>query len=121
MSIDASAAASIIMDNRAFYAFLKREFALNQAAACLRVLGAQAVKQLEAALSDKSNFGMAKSLFMEGREAGFEMDTQDGIESWMRAVMSNPAPVTPRPVARVAARAKKHQRKAARKARKRNR
>jgi len=51
VSIDASAASWIIEDNRAFYAFLKRELGLPRADACLRVLGGDAVKKLAAALS----------------------------------------------------------------------
>lgn len=54
MSIDASAAASIIEENRAFYAFLKREFGLEQADACLEVLSGDAVKALEVELSDQT-------------------------------------------------------------------
>ncbi len=130
VSIDASKARWIIEENRAFYAFLKREYALEQADACLRVLGGNAVKKLEAALEDSSNFGMAKSLFAAGREAGFDMESKEGIEAWMRAVQSRPLPASvgfpsfgaaARPIAPAAARAKKNQRKAARKARKRNR
>jgi len=130
VSIDASTASWIIEDNRAFYAFLKREFGLPQAGACLRVLGGDAVKKLAAALSDKSKFGMAKSLFMGGREAGFDMESREGIEAWMRVRQSQPLPASiglPSPGApartgdKAAARTKKNQRKAARKARKRNR
>lgn len=130
VSIDASAASWIIEENRAFYSFLKREFALEQADACLRVLGGDAVKKLEAALSDASKFGMAKSLFMGGREAGFDMDSKEGIEAWMRLMQSQPLPASvrlpslaspARPQDKTAARAKKNARKAARKARKKNR
>ncbi len=130
VSIDASAASWIIEENRAFYAFLKREFALKQADACLRVLGGDAVKKLEAALSDTSKFGMAKSLFMGGREAGFDMESKEGIEAWMRVMQSQPLPASVRlpplgdpgrPRDQTAARAKKNARKATRKARKKNR
>jgi hypothetical protein len=130
VSIEASAASSIIEENRAFYTFLKREFGLEQADACLRVLGGDAVTKLEAALSDTSKFGMAKSLVMGGREAGFSMDSKEGIEAWMRAMQSQPLPASlrlpslgsgARPVDKNAARAKKSARKAARKARKKNR
>ncbi len=85
---------------------------------------------LEAALSDSSNFGMAKSAFMAGRDAGFDMESKEGLEAWMRAMQSRPLPASvgfpsfgaaARPIAPAAARAKKNQRKAARKARKRNR
>lgn len=130
VSVDASAASWIIEENRAFYAFLKREFALEQADACLRVLGGDAVKKLEAALSDTSKFGMAKSLFMGGREAGFDMDAKEGSETWMRAIEARPLPASvrlpslgspARPQDKNAVRAKKNARKAARKARKKNR
>jgi hypothetical protein len=130
VSIDASAASCIIEENRAFFAFLQREFGLEQADACLRVLSGDAVKRLEVALSDTSNFGMAKSLVMGGREAGFDMSSKEGIEAWMRVMQSKPLPASvrlpslgngSRPIDRAAARAKKNARKAARKARKKNR
>jgi hypothetical protein len=130
VSVDASKARWIIEDNRAFYAFLKREYGLPQADACLRVFEGDAVTRLEAALSNGSNFGMAKSLFMAGREAGFDMESKEGIEAWMRAMQGKPLPSSvqlppfsagARPVDPAAARAKKNQRKAARKARERKR
>ncbi len=129
VSIEAAAASGIITELRAFYAFLKREFGLKQADACLRELGSDAVKKLVAGLSNKSNFGMAKSLFMGGAEAGFDMRSQKGIDAWMQHVSSRPLPdsfplplgVPARPVGKADAAKKKQQRKAAKKARKRNR
>ena len=129
VSIDASEARWIIEENRAFYGFLKREYKLKQADACLKVLGGAAIKKLEAALSDSSNFGMAKSLFMAGADAGFDMQSKEGIEAWMQSVQGKPLPPSvrlpsfdaPPPSAKKATEAKKDKRKAARKARKRNR
>jgi hypothetical protein len=130
VSIDASEASGLIEEIRAFYGFLKRELGLQQADACLRVLGRDAVTKLEAALSDPSKFGMAKSLVMGGRGSGFDMDSKDGIEAWMRVVQSQPLPASirlpslgapARTASKPAARPKKSQRKAARQARKRNR
>ncbi len=130
VSIDASAASEIIEENRAFYAFLKRELGLAQADACLRVLGGGAVWRLEAALSDPSKFGMAKALLMSGRAAGFDMESKEGIEAWMRAMQAQPPPASvrlpsvvdgPRPIGATAARAKKTARSAAGKARKKRR
>lgn len=122
VSIGAPDARAVVEEVRAFYGFLQREFGLEQADACLRVLGANAVSKLEAALSDSSNFGMAKSLVMAGREAGFEVDTPEGIEAWMRTVQGMPLPpLSHQSGSRKAAKAKKEMRKAARKARKRNR
>jgi hypothetical protein len=73
---------------------------------------------------------MAKALVMAGREAGFDMDSKDGLEVWMRTMQSKPSPssarlppfgVAARPVDRAPVRAKRDQRKAARNARKTNR
>ena len=122
--IGSSAASGIIEDIRAFYAFLKRELGLKQAEDCLAVLGADAVEELAAALADTGEFDIAKSLLAAGSEAGFDMSTQEGIEAWMRIVQSQPLPSSAapsRPLAKAAQRAKKNQRKAARKARKKNR
>lgn len=130
VSIDAHAAGGIIAELRAFYSFLKREFGLKQADACLRELGSDGVKRLATALSDKGNFGMAKSLMMAGAQAGFDMSSKKGIEAWMQQVSSKPLPDSfPLPFggpARSATRAdpsakKKQQRKAAKKARRKNR
>ena len=131
VSIDASRARWIIDESRAFYAFLKREYALEQADACLRVLGGDAVKRLEEALSNPSNFGMAKSVFMAGREAGFDVDSKEGIEAWMRTIQGRPLPPSvqfpsfgvpgPGAIDKATARAKKNKRKTARKARRKNR
>lgn len=36
-------------------------------------------------MNDPSNFGMAKSIFMMGQEAGFDMTTRDGSDAFMLA------------------------------------
>ena len=133
VSVEASEARAIVEENRALYTFLKREFGLEQADACLRVLGGSAVEKLEAALSDTSNFGMAKSLFMAGGEAGFDMQSQEGIDAWMQSIQGKPLPpsislpgvdaprASSKKAAKKAAKVDKDKRKAARKARKKNR
>ena len=126
MSLDASEARWIIEGTRAFYGFLKREYKLRQADACLKVLGGAAIKKLEAALSDSSNFGMAKSLFMAGADAGFDMQSEEGIEAWMQSIQDKPLPPSvrlppfdaPPPSAKKTKKAEKNKGKAARKARK---
>jgi len=127
VSIEASEARWIVEEMRAFYSFLKREFGLKQADSCLRLLGSNAVKKLEAALSDSSNFGMAKSLFMAGADSGFDMQSEEGIEAWMKSIQGQPLPPSiplpglPQPSSKKPTKAKKDNRKAARKARKKNR
>lgn len=126
VSVEASAAYSIIKEIRAFYTFLKREFGLDQADECLRVLGGTAAADLENALADPGNWGMAKSMFMAGRDAGFDMDTQEGIDAWMRVMQSRspaagpPSPSFDGPTRAVKSTASRTKKKAARKARKRN-
>jgi hypothetical protein len=129
VSIEASEARRMIEEMRAFYTFLKRQFGLEQADSCLRVLGSNAVKNLEAALSDSRKFGMAKSLFMSGADAGFDMRSRNGIEAWMQSIQGDPLmPSIPisglgalQPSPKEPAKAQKNKRKAARKARKKNR
>ena len=129
VSIEASEARWIIEGNRAFFSFLKREYGFKQAESCLRVLDGRAVEKLEAALSDSGNFGMAKSLFMAGREAGFNMDTEEEITAWMQSIQGMRLPPSvgfpsfgASPTrSKKKAKARKEKRRAARKARKRNR
>ncbi|MCA9554051.1 MAG: hypothetical protein KC933_28715 [Myxococcales bacterium] len=127
LSIDPKEAGAIIDETRALYRFLQREFDLPQAKACLSVLGPSSARRLEAALADKSKYGMAKAMVMAGLDAGVDMSSQESLEAWMRSMEGKPLPPSiPLPAARVAApskkalAAKKAKRKAARKARKRN-
>lgn len=127
--MDPADAPETIAEMRAFYTFMKREFALPHAEECLRVLGGDAPAKLKAALSDSSKFGMGKAMLTAGRDAGFDISTKEGIDAWMRELQNKPLPPSislpwqeARPVAgHTDKRAKKDKRKAARKARKKNR
>jgi hypothetical protein len=129
VSIEASEAGAIIEDCRALYRFLDGAYGLEQAEACLRVLDAGAEKKLTKALADPRNFGMAKSLFMSGKESGFDMQSKEGIEAWMRSIQGKPLPPSVRlpgddfatGPSRGRDGQRKKQRKAARKARRKNR
>lgn len=129
VSVEAAAARAVVEELRALYAFLKREFDLPQADACIRVLGGDAVKRLERELSDPSNFGMAKSVVSLGAEGGFDMGSKEGIEAFMQSMVGKRLPPSipipgvdpPRPSTARADKARKEKRKAARKARKKNR
>lgn len=82
VSCDSESAAEIIAEQRAFWTWLDREFHLANAPQCLKALGGDAVAELEDALSDSDNFGMAKSFFMMGKELGFEMNTPEGLQAF---------------------------------------
>jgi hypothetical protein len=122
LSASPSEARSIIVELRCLFAFMKRAYGHTRADACLRVLGGDAVSRLKAALSDPSNFGLAKSLLMSGAEAGFEVDTQEGLDAWVREVNGDPSPgsiPSPKPATRAAknaTRAAKKKREAVKKA-----
>ncbi|MBI3184852.1 MAG: hypothetical protein HYZ28_22160 [Myxococcales bacterium] len=85
VSVGASQAGEIVDELRAFWRFVDREFGLKNAAQCLAALDDQAVKKLERKLSDPSNFGLAKSFVMAGQEAGFDTDTEEGLQQWVAA------------------------------------
>ncbi|MEL6195846.1 MAG: hypothetical protein AAFZ38_09435 [Myxococcota bacterium] len=133
VSVGSEEARPVIEELRALYRFLRREGGLEQADACLRVLGGSAIKRLEAKLSDPGNFGMAKSLVMSGRDAGVDITSQQQLTAWMQSLQSQPLPASyrlpgedgPKPVgaapSKKAVENKKKKRRAARKARKRNR
>jgi len=83
VSTIADKAPDIIRELRAFWQFLQREFHLENAAACLKVLDEKAARELKKKLSDPANFGIAKSFFMMGLERGFDMTTEEGMNKWM--------------------------------------
>jgi hypothetical protein len=76
-------APEVIRELRAFWQFLQREFHLENAAACLKVLDDKAAERLAKEMGDPANFGIAKSMIMMGMARGFDMSSQEGIEKWM--------------------------------------
>lgn len=83
VSCDASKAGEMVAELRAFWQFVQRQFGLSNAAACLAVLDGGASKKLEAKLADPAAFGMAKSLFMAGKKAGFDVESEAGMAAWI--------------------------------------
>ena len=130
LSIDASEASWILDILRAFFTFLGRAYDLPAAPACLRVLGEGAIERLETELADTSNYGLAKSMVMEGKAAGVPIESPEGMAVWGRTMNMRIAagPARSLSPARLkggldnAGRAKKKNKaKAARKARRRGR
>jgi hypothetical protein len=83
VSAEADDAPEVIRELQYFWKFMEREFHLKNAAACLRVLDDNAANELEKAMSNPANFGIAKSFVMMGRDSGFDMSTEEGVRSWM--------------------------------------
>ena len=85
VSVEPDAAKEIVAELRAFWQFLKRTYSLKQADAILEMLTDEDADRLEADLADPSNYGMAKSMFMTGTDAGFDMTNQAGMDRFMLA------------------------------------
>ena len=84
--------AEIIQELRAFWHFLERVYQLLQARQLLAHLTPQAARRLERALQEPANFGMAKSFVLMGKEAGFDMESPEGMRAWVEAYNATVAP-----------------------------
>ena len=65
----------------AFWQFLKRQYQLSNADAILEYLH-EIEPNFRDIMNDTSKFGMAKSFFMMGQKAGFDMSTQEGLNQF---------------------------------------
>jgi hypothetical protein len=72
----------IVAELRAFWRFLRREFGLLNAGACLRVLTPATAHRLEREMQNPVNFGLAKAFLAQGRAYGFDVSTPEGMEAW---------------------------------------
>jgi hypothetical protein len=84
--------AEIIQELRAFWHFVERVYHLPQAKQLLARLTPQAARRLERALQEPANFGMAKSVVLMGKEAGFDMESPEGMRAWVQAYNATVAP-----------------------------
>ena len=82
----------IIRELRAFWHFLERVYQLPQARQMLAHLRPQAARRLERELQEPANFGMAKSFVLMGMQAGFEMESPEGMQAWVEAYNATLAP-----------------------------
>lgn len=85
VSVEADQAGLIIAELRAFWSFVTRQYGLDNARAILATLDDLAVSRLQKKLTDPANFGMAKSFFMQGSKAGFDMTTPEGLAAFQAA------------------------------------
>ncbi len=61
----------------AFWEFIKREFKLPNASIILSYLRKFDIDKFVEDMNDPANFGMAKSFFMQGQQAGFDMTDKE--------------------------------------------
>ncbi len=84
--------AEIIQELRAFWRFVERVYHLPQARQLLARLTPQAARRLERELQEPANFGMAKSFVLMGKQAGFDMESPEGMRAWVEAYNATVAP-----------------------------
>jgi hypothetical protein len=84
--------AEIIQELGAFWPFLERVYQLPQAQSMLARLTPQAARRLERELQEPANFGMAKSFVLMGKEAGFDMESPEGMSAWVEVYNATVAP-----------------------------
>jgi hypothetical protein len=73
----------VVRTLHAFWSFLKREFGLPNADACLQLLDDRTARRMNKEMNDPSNFGMAKTMVMMGTKRGFDMTKQEDVDRWM--------------------------------------
>jgi hypothetical protein len=83
VSVEAEHAGEIVDEIRAFWQFIDRAYALDNAPAILGVLNNDATRKLRKKLDDPSTFGLAKSIVMLGKKAGYDMSTEEGMAEFM--------------------------------------
>ena len=85
--------AEIIQELHAFWRFLHRAYHLPRAPQMLARLTPQAAARLERKLQAPRNFGLAKSFVLLGKEAGFDMESPEGMRAWVEAYNTTVAPM----------------------------
>jgi hypothetical protein len=131
-------APEVIAELQAFWTFLHRQYQLANAPQILATLDHNAAARLREKLADPRNWGMAKSFFMKGAQAGYDMTNQQGLDEYLAVCNGGGAllepipdedegfdfddlPPLPAPLTGERKKQKRQQRKAQRQARKRNR
>jgi hypothetical protein len=99
MSTEPEKAPAIVAELRAFWSFVQRQYGLPSAGRILATLTDRTTARLQQDLADPSKWGMAKSFFMRGTEAGYDMTSQAGLDEFMREynarLLSGQAPPLP--------------------------
>jgi len=105
VSTEPDVAAEIVHALTMFWKYLDRVYEMPEANAIVEWLKTDSlVARLEAELSNSSNYGMAKSMFMSGKNAGYDMTSEAGLAEFMSAhnqsLLSDKTPPVASPVTR---------------------
>jgi len=141
VSAGSEIAKNVIDTARAFFVWMKREHALEQAIDIIDLLNDDATRELEKQMEDPLNYGSAKAMIMQAMAAGVDLSSKEAVDAFMISQMYSDA--LPDPLAmygdsvddfgegaparlspeqqRASQKKRKKNRKASRKARKKNR
>lgn len=81
VSAEASEAPEIISELRAFWAFLGRVYLVDNAHQFVSALDDGAAVRLEQEMANPEDYVRGKSMFMQGLMRGFDMSTEEGIQT----------------------------------------
>lgn len=79
----------VIPELIAFWQYLQRDYQLPNAEDILGFLKAMNPKEFQAEMNNPANFGMAKSFFQGGLNAGFDMTTAEGANAFQAVYNAN--------------------------------
>ena len=86
VSTEPEAADSIVFELTKFWEYLDRAFEVPDAKSIIEWLNTEGVVgRLKSELSDPKNFGMAKSFFMSGMDAGYDMTSETEMAEFVEA------------------------------------
>jgi hypothetical protein len=98
VTMDPEDAGDAIRQLRYFWQFLDRAYRLPLAPKVLARLDAKAIGRLERELANPRNWGMAKSIFMTGRAAGYDMSNQEEANEFLAVYNAALARTLPAPI-----------------------
>ena len=91
VSIGADRADALLFELVKFWEYLGSIHKLANAQAIIDYLNRpQVLKEFKECLSDSSNFGMAKSMFVAAAEAGIDVSTEDGMQEFVHLIENTP-------------------------------
>lgn len=92
VSANSEIAKNIVETTRAFYAWLKREHALEQADDIIELLNDDATRELEQQMDSPTNYGPAKAMIMQAVAQGVDLSSKQAIDAFMHTQMQEGAP-----------------------------
>ncbi|TWU29924.1 DUF1186 domain-containing protein [Bythopirellula polymerisocia] len=93
VSTEPEAADSIVFELTKFWEYLDRAFEVPDAKSIIEWLNTEGVVgRLKSELSDPKNFGMAKSFFMSGMDAGYDMTSETEMAEFVEAYNNSSLP-----------------------------